>query len=152
MGLKVDMVLKFLITFSLAINFVAASNAGAKIVVSDAWIRELPPSSSVTAAYMIIENLGNDDDKLTGVNASFAGHAGIHTTQIDNNGIAQMKILRELVIPSGKKVVLEPGGTHIMLTDITEPIKRDDTLKLELMFEREGMKEISVKVKGLTGD
>ena len=28
-----------------------------------------------------------------------------------------------------------------MLIDITEPIKKDDTLKLELVFERAGIKE-----------
>jgi periplasmic copper chaperone A len=111
-------------------------------VVSDAWIGELPPSSSVTAAYMIIENLGNNDDKLTEINSTFAGHAGIHTTQIDNNGIARIKMLQGPVIPAGKKVELEPSGTHIMLTGITEPIKRDDTLKLELMFDRAGRKAI----------
>ncbi|MGB7292418.1 MAG: copper chaperone PCu(A)C [Thermodesulfobacteriota bacterium] len=146
------MVLKLIITFSLAIKFVAASNAGAQIVVSDAWIRELPPGPSVTAGYMVIENLGNNDDKLTGINASFAGHAGIHTTQIDNNGIARTNMIQELVIPAGKKVVLEPGATHIMLTGITEPIKKDDTIKLELMFERAGRKEIYVKVKDLSGN
>jgi copper(I)-binding protein len=48
--------------------------------------------------------------------------------------------------------VLEPGGTHIMLTDITEPIKRDDTQKLELVFDRAGIKEVYVKVKGLNGE
>jgi copper(I)-binding protein len=144
------MVLKLLITFILAINFVAASNAESQIVVSDAWIRELPPGSLVTPGYMVIENLGNNDDKLTGINSSFAGHAGIHTTQIDNSEIARMTMLQELVIPAGKKVVLEPGATHIMLTGITEPIKKDGTLKLELVFERAGIKEIYVKVRGLT--
>jgi copper(I)-binding protein len=144
------MVLKLLITFILAINFVAASNAESQIVVSDAWIRELPPGSLVTPGYMVIENLGDNDDKLTGINSSFAGHAGIHTTQIDNSGIARMTMLQELVIPAGKKVVLEPGATHIMLTGITEPIKKDGTLKLELVFERAGIKEIYVKVRGLT--
>ena len=146
------MLLKLLITLILAVNFVAASNAEAQIVVSDAWIRELPPGSSVTAAYMVFENRGKNDDKLTGINSSFSGHAGIHTTQIDNNGVARMTMLQELVIPAGKKVVLEPGGTHIMLIDITEPIKKDDTLKLELVFERAGIKEAYVKVKGLNGE
>ena len=103
------MLLKLLITLILAVNFVAALNAEVQIVVSDAWIRELPPGSSVTAAYMVLENRGKNDDKLTGINSSFSGHAGIHTTQIDNNGVARMTMLQELVIPGGKKVVLEPG-------------------------------------------
>ena len=149
-GLITDEPLKLLVTLILVVNFVQASNAEAQIVVSDAWIRGLPPGSSVTAAYMVIENLGNNEDKLIGINSSFSAHAGIHTTQIDKDGIARMNMLRELVIPAGKKVVLEPGGTHIMLTGITEPIKKDDKLKLELVFERAGTKEIYVKVRGLT--
>jgi copper(I)-binding protein len=148
-GLITDMPLKLLVTLILVVNFVQASNAAAQIVVSDAWIRELPPGSSVTAAYMVIENLGNNDDKLTGINSSFSGHAGIHVTQIDVDGVARMTMLKELLIPPGKKIVLEPGGTHIMLTDITEPIRKDDTLKLELVFERAGVKAVYVKVRGL---
>jgi copper(I)-binding protein len=109
-GLKTNMLLKLLITLKLAVYFVAASNAEAQIVVSDAWIRELPPpGSSVTAAYLVIENLGNNDDKLTRINSFLSGHAGIHTTRIDNNGIARMNMMHELVIQAGKKVVSEPG-------------------------------------------
>ena len=151
-GLITDMPLKLLVTLILVVNFVQASNAEEQIVVSDAWIRELPPGSSVTAAYMVIENVGNNDDKLTGINSSFSGHAGIHTTQIDNNGIARMEMLDELIIPAGKKVVLEPGGKHIMLTDITQPVKKGDSLRVELIFQGAGRKEIDVKVKGLSGD
>lgn len=76
MILKGYTVLKLLITFILAINFVGVSNAEAQIVESDSWIRELPRSSSVTAAYTIVENLGNNDDKLTEINSAFADGAG----------------------------------------------------------------------------
>ena len=61
-----------------------------------------------------------------------------------------MNMMHELVIPAGKEVVLETGATHIMLTGITKPIKKDDTMKQELVFERAGIKAIYVKVKGLT--
>ncbi len=151
MSFKRGLVLK-LVVYVLCIMFASASYAEAQIIVSDAWIRELPPGSSVTAGYMMIENLGNTDDKLTGINSTFAGHAGIHTTQIDDNGIARMEMLDELIIPAGTKVVLEPGGKHIMLTDITQPVKKGDALKLELMFEGAGRKEIYMKVRGLSGD
>ncbi len=152
MGPKHGMVLEQLVTLILGINFVASSYAEAQIVISDAWIRELTPGSSVTAGYMIIENFGNNDDKLTGINPTFGDHGGIHTTEVDDNGIARMEMLEELIIPAGKKVVLEPGGAHIMLTDITQPVKKGDKLKLELLFEGAGKKDIYVKVKRLSGD
>lgn len=152
MGFKHGMVLKQLVLFILGINFVAASYAEAQIIITDAWIRELPRGSSVTAGYMVIENRGNNDDKLTGINPTFGGNGGIHTTEVDDNGIARMEMLEELIIPAGKKVVLEPGGTHIMLTDITQPVEKGDKLKLELLFEGAGKKDIYVKVKGLSGD
>jgi copper(I)-binding protein len=37
-----------------------------------------------------------------------------------------------------------------MLTGITQPVKKENTLKLELKFERSGRQEIYAKVKGLT--
>ena len=35
-------------------------------------------------------------------------------------------------IPAGGSATLEPGGDHIMLMDVTEPIKPGDVVELEL--------------------
>lgn len=125
------------------------SYAGDEIEVKDAWVREVPPASTVTAAYLKIENKGDKADKLTGVSSDIAGKAQIHTTSVDDKGVAKMEMQKEIEIPAGETVVLEPGGTHIMLIDLKEPVMGKDEVELDLTFENAGEVEVEARVMGL---
>lgn len=139
--------------YILSIMFIFAlanlSYAGDEIKVTDAWVREVPPASTVTAVYLKIENKGGKADKLTGVSSDIAGKAQIHTTSVDEKGIAKMEMQKELEIPAGETVVLEPGGTHIMLIDLKEPVMGKDEIELDLIFENAGVVEVEAHVTGL---
>ena len=45
---------------ALALFAFSYSNAEDTITVTDAWVREVPPASTITAAYMKIGNNGGD--------------------------------------------------------------------------------------------
>ena len=62
-------------------------------------------------------------------------------------GAMQMRPVKSIDIPAGEKVELKPGGYHIMLIDLVEPLKLGDTFDLTLMFEKAGEKTVSVEVK-----
>jgi len=141
-------ILSILFIFALA----SLSYAGDEIEVTDAWVREVPPASTVTAVYLKIENKGDKADKLTGVSSAIAGKAQIHTTSVDDKGVAKMEMQKELEIPAGETVVLEPGGTHIMLIDLKEPVMGKDEIELDLMFENAGEVEVEAHVTGLGDD
>ncbi len=137
--------------FSLAVLFVLTqlSFGQSKIVVKDAWIGKVPPSSPVAAAYMTITNEGNADDKLLSVTSSISGSTMIHQTVIDNEGVANMNMVDALVIPAGKSVELKPGGTHVMLMDLKEPVTDKDKIELDLKFENAGDIKVEAPVKKL---
>lgn len=125
------------------------SNAESGIAVKDAWVREVPPASSVTAVYMIIQNLGHNDDKLVGVTSDISGSAEIHVTIVDDKGVAKMQMKNEIDIPKGETIELEPGGMHIMLIDLKKPLTDMDEIDLALTFEKAGDVEIRAVVRGI---
>lgn len=137
--------------FSLAVLFVLTglSFAQSKVVVKDAWVGKVPPSSPVAAAYMTITNEGNADDKLLSVTSSISGSTMIHQTVIDDQGVAKMNMVDALVIPAGKSVELKPGGTHVMLMDLKEPVTDKDKIELDLKFENAGDIKVEAPVKKL---
>ena len=139
--------------FSLAVLFVLTglSFAQSKVVVEGAWVGEVPPSSPVAAAYMTITNEGTADDKLLSVTSSISGSTMIHQTVVDEEGVARMNMIDALVIPAGKSVVLKPGGTHIMLMDLKEPVTGNGKIELDLKFESAGEMKIEAPVKKLGG-
>jgi hypothetical protein len=44
-------------------------------------------------------------------------------------------------------VSLEPGGYHIMLLDLAEPLEDGDTFELTLRFEQAGEMDLTVDVR-----
>jgi len=72
------------------------------IKVVNPWVRAVPPVSSVTAVYMVIENTGDIDDKLIGVRTTTSKYSDIHTTTIDQHNVASMVKVNYLPLPSGK--------------------------------------------------
>jgi hypothetical protein len=140
---------KFL--FSLAVLFVLTglSFAEGNVLVEGAWVGEVPPSSPVAAAYMTIKNNGTSDDKLLSVTSSISGSTMIHETVVDEKSVASMNMVDTLVIPAGKSVVLKPGGTHVMLMDLKEPVTGKDKIELDLKFENAGDVKVEASVKKL---
>ena len=50
-------------------------------------------------------------------------------------------------IPAGGEVSFEPGGYHVMLLDLAEPLAVGDSLSLVLTFEEAGDVEIEAEVR-----
>lgn len=110
---------------------------GGEISVKDPWVRQNPPGTSVTAAYMVIENPGTDDE-LVEVSCGCAREASLHVTEMkeDSDSMA-MREVASVAVPSGASLVLSPGGTHVMLMGLSGDIR--ESVILELRF-RSGAK------------
>ena len=60
-----------------------------------------------------------------------------------------MKQVKSIALPAGKDVRLEPGGFHIMLMGLRNPIEPDDSYMITLTFEKAG--EVEVEAVGREG-
>ncbi|MEZ5411313.1 MAG: copper chaperone PCu(A)C [Acidimicrobiales bacterium] len=52
-----------------------------------------------------------------------------------------------LAIPSGRDIVLGPGGYHIMLQELARPLAAGDSFPLVLHFQRAGDETVDVEVR-----
>ena len=107
--------------------------------------------AQVAAGYMGISNEGTTPDELIGVEVGFAAQAMLHTTEFSADGVATMKHVPALEIPADDTVVLEPGGYHIMLMGLTQPLNVGDIVPATLIFQQGGRVEIEFMVDPADG-
>ncbi|WP_340695045.1 copper chaperone PCu(A)C [Hydrogenobacter thermophilus] len=129
-----------------ALSFSGVVFAVPKIEVKDAWVREVPPVSSMSAAYMVIENKGDAPDKLVGASTNIAKVVELHETVG-----GKMRKVKALEIPPGKSVELKPGGYHLMLINLTEKPKEGQKVEITLKFEKSGEVKVKADVKKSEG-
>ena len=107
------------------------------VALSDVWIRALPPTQSVTAAYAAITNKGAAPINLIGADIEGVGRVEMHTTR-EVEGLVRMEQLTTLTIEPGKTRALAPGGAHFMLFDLAAMPKAGDSQRMCLQFKAGG--------------
>ncbi len=117
-----------------------------RIVVEDAWVRAVPPVSTMSAAFFRIRNTGDERDYLVGVRSGVAETAEIHTTVMEDS-MMKMRRLNEVEIPPGKTVEFRPMGKHIMLIDLKKPLREGERVKLTLIFRKSGEISVTAEVR-----
>lgn len=91
------------------------------------------PSPTDASAFMMIENTSAAPDSLTGVSSPDAELVMLHE-MVDN----RMEMVEGLAVPAESRVLLAPGGYHLMLHRLTRPAAVGDTLTLHLQFAQAG--------------
>jgi copper(I)-binding protein len=143
----------------------------AEVEVTDAWARTSPAVATAGAVYMTITNTGELADVLVGaaVAPSVARTVELHETvegQGDDSmstttamggdmttttgmggGMMTMQPVDEIPVPAGETVTLEPGGYHVMLLELAEPLEVGTTITVTLTFEQSGPVEVTADVR-----
>ena len=105
------------------------------LTIEDAWVREAPPSASMLAGYVTITNNTDEVLTLTSAISKQFHHVEIHRTIVEN-GVAKMRHQKELPIPAGESVKLEPGGYHFMLMHPESSVKADDEVLITVRYHQ----------------
>ncbi len=115
------------------------------IIVSDAYIREMPPGQTISASFMMLENNSDTDVSLYKVNSDIAKQVELHQhTEVD--GIMEMRRVKKITIPAKGEIVLKPGGYHMMLFGIKKGMKSGDSVELKLSFDNGTEQTVKVVV------
>lgn len=117
----------------------------AEVIVTDATVRLLPPGVPNTAAYFSIQNSSDTTQILIGASADFATKAEIHN-HIMVNDMMRMEQQSEVVIKSGQTVQFAPGGLHIMLFGLKQPLSEGESVAISLQTKDGESIIISAKV------
>lgn len=114
------------------------------LVVEDPWARELPPVSETGAAWFRVVNHGGAD-RIVSVQSPVAERAELHTHEMED-GIAKMRYLPSVEVPTQSDIAFEPGTRHVMLIGLEEPLVAGESFPLTLQFENAGAIEVRVQV------
>ncbi len=159
-----------------ALFIVACSGGSSGIKVTDPWARTSPMVAGAGAAYMVIENTGSEADALIGGSSPVATAVEVHETvampetsempmasddgmggtespMASDDGMGTgstmmgMQRIDRLDIPAGGAVELKPGGYHIMLIGLTQPLETGQKIEITLNFEKAGDVKVTAEVR-----
>ena len=119
--------------------------AQAQTTVTEPWVRSTVAGQKATGAFLQITSTAGG--KLVSASSPVAGVVEIHEMSMDGNVMKMRALSAGLDLPAGKAVALKPGGLHVMLMDLKQPLKAGDTVPLTLVVEGAGNKRETVDVK-----
>lgn len=142
---------------------VAACGGGIAVDVEGPWARTSPMMTTAGAVYMELVSADGDQLLAASVDPSVAATVEIHETVMhesmddmggddamdDMEGMGEMRMqeVESIDLPAGETVILEPGGYHVMLLDLAEPLELGETFELTLTFATAGDQTVTVEVR-----
>ena len=115
-----------------------------QLEVSNAWARATAAKAETGVAYVTI--VSPTPDRLLSASSSVAMKAELHTMEMAGM-VMKMRPIVGLDIPAGQPVALKPGGEHIMLIGLQQPLSEGQSFTLTLNFEKAGARTVSVAVE-----
>ena len=94
------------------------------VVATGAWARSSPVVAEAGAVYMTLTTTTSEDAELVGasVPAMVAAAAEVHESSMGDGGMMSMRQVPSVTVPAGGSVELAPGGFHVMLLQLAEPL------------------------------
>ncbi len=125
---------------------VFAAGAADDIGVKDPYARAVPPGQPNSAAFLGLSNNGAASHALVGAKSTAADVVELHTHLMEG-GMMKMRRVPRIEVPAGQTVSLQPGGLHLMLIGLKQPLKPENPIDLTLVFEDDSTQELRIPVK-----
>lgn len=125
-----------------------AQSASDDVAISGVYVRAVPPGQPNSAAFMEIKNGGGVDHALVGGSSPVAEVVELHTHTMDG-GMMRMRQIDKIDLPAGQDVSLKPGGLHVMLIGLKQPLVPDENIPVTLRYEDGSEATIEAPVRKL---
>lgn len=131
----------------MALTFILSFSAQASdIQVHNGYVRAIPPTAPVTAAFMEIHNPSNEARALVSANSPVAEAVELHThTNVE--GVMQMRQVEKIDLAAKSTTHLQPGGLHIMLIGLKVPLKMDTKVLVSLKMDDGSLIELNLPIR-----
>jgi copper(I)-binding protein len=117
----------------------------ADISIEQPFARATPPGQPNSAAFMQLNNKG-EATALVAAHSSVANVVELHT-HINDEGVMRMRKIEQIELPAGATTLLEPGGLHVMLIDLKQPLQDGSQIDLTLEYADGSKQQIEVPVQ-----
>jgi periplasmic copper chaperone A len=141
---KLGMMAVLLMTLA---NFAFAAET---LQIREAYVREMPPGQSTSAAFMKLVNTGNRPIAIVAATSDGAGQAEIHRHR-QADGMMQMEKVGRLEIPARGQLIFAPGGYHLMLINLKRSFRAGDKMNVTLLDEEGKFYTASFPVVNMLG-
>ena len=108
---------------------VAAQDA---VQVQGAWVRTAVQGQMGTGGFMKLT--AREALQLVRVSTPAAGVSEVHQMKMSGD-VMSMRPVAALDLPAGRPVELKPGGYHLMLMDLKQPLPAGSSIALTLHFK-----------------
>lgn len=122
----------------------AVTAANAEVTATEAWVRGTVATQMSTGAYMKLRS--TEAAKVVAAASPAASVVEIHEMTLKDN-VMRMRGVESLALPAGKTVELKPNGYHVMLMDLTKPLKAGEKVPIELTIESKDGKRAKLLVQ-----
>jgi len=127
----------------------ASSTASAGLTLKDGWIKAVP--TGMTAIFGTLDNASDQPVTVMSGSSPAAGKVELHEV-VDVDGAMKMRPKPGgFVIPAHGNHELKPGGDHIMLMDLTGPVKAGDIVTATLTLSGGATVEVTALGKDFAG-
>ncbi len=114
-------------------SLASAAGMADSVAVEDAHVRQMPPAAPNSAAFLTVINTSATPIRLTGARSDVAKTVELHD-HIHDGDILRMRRIDGVDIPAGSRAALAPGGKHVMLIGLRQPLKAGAMVELTLQF------------------
>lgn len=122
---------------ALLFTAVLATPALAQTYIPHQPVLRLSPAK-IGAAYVTLENPGDQPDKLDGAKAGWARLVELHQSRMGDDGVMTMKRVSFIDLPAKGKMTLEQGGYHLMVFGVDKMPAIGSKKDITLHFEKAG--------------
>ena len=120
--------------------------------LSAPFARATLPNQPVGGGFLTITNAGDSDDTLIAARSDAAARTEIHEMAMQGDVMKMRELESGLSIPAGETVTLEPGGYHLMFTELAGPLAEGDKAEVTLIFEKAGEVTLTMPVLARDND
>ena len=128
-----------------AISAARADSHGAGVTITEPFARASAGNVRNGAAFMTLSSGGGD--VLLRAASDVARRTELHTVKMED-GVMRMRPVPDIALPRMEKVMLKPGGLHVMFMGLKAPLKQGENIDITLTFEKAGDVTVSVPVRG----
>jgi copper(I)-binding protein len=123
-----------------------AAETHGDLTFENAWARaSILKAQKNGVAYFVVKNNGTISDTIVGAATPAAHVVEVHE-MVNTDAGMQMREVEKAEVGPGGQLALVPGGLHLMLIDLKQPLVDGETLPLTLTFEKAGKVELKLPI------
>lgn len=120
---------------AIAVSLSSPAFAQQSVQVEQAWSRAAMAGRN-GAVFLTVKV--TSPDRLIAAASPASDRTELHESLMDN-GVMKMREVRGLDVTADKPLTLAPGGYHIMLMGLKQPLNEGDSIPVALTFEKAGV-------------